>query len=321
MKVFITRKIPDVAIKLLKNKGYQVIVGSQTRNLTAKEIAKKGKGADALLCLLTDTIDGKLMDALGPQLKVIANYAVGFDNIDIRAAKKRNIQITNTPGVLTEAVAEHAVALVFGIVRRLAESDRFVRAKKYKGWEPELFLGEELQGKILGIVGHGRTGCRVADILQKGLGMKVLYYDVVRNKKAEARCGIQYASFSGLLKKADVVSLHVPLLPSTHHLISRKELSAMKKTAYLVNTSRGPVVDEKMLVKAMKKKWIAGAALDVFESEPTFAPGLLDLENVLLTPHIASATRETRKKMAELAAKNVIAVLSGEKPQNPVRRV
>lgn len=319
MKVFITRKIPENGIRLLKQKGHKVKVGSQVRNLAAKEIAIKGKGADALLCLLTDTIDGKLMDALGPQLKVIANYAVGFDNIDVGAARKRSIQVTNTPGVLTEAVAEHAVALIFGIVRRLAESDRFVRAKKYKGWEPELFLGEELQGKILGIVGHGRTGCRVADILQKGLGMKVLYYDVVRDKKAEARCGIQYASFFGLLKKADVVSLHVPLLPSTRHLISRKELSAMKKTAYLINTSRGPVVDEKMLVKAMKKNWITGAALDVFESEPAFTPGLLDLENVLLTPHIASATRETRKKMAELAAKNIIAVLSGKKPQNPVR--
>lgn len=318
MKVFITRKIPDVGIKLLKNKGYQVVVGSKTRNLTSKEIKNMGKGSDALLTLLTDNIDAKILKAIGPQLKIVANYAVGYDNINLADAKKHNVLVTNTPGVLTEAVAEHTVALIMGIVRRLAESDRFVRANRYEGWEPDLLVGGELQGKILGIVGLGRIGCRVAEIMQKGFGMNGIYYDTVRNKKREAKCGIQYSSFEGLLKKSDVISLHVPLLPSTRSLIGLKEFSKMKDTAYIVNTSRGPVINEGALVRALKGKRIGGAALDVFENEPKLAKGLNRLDNVLLTPHTASATKEARGKMAELAANNIIAVLSGKKPNNPV---
>ncbi len=299
-KVFITNEILGKGIELLKQKGYEVEIGP----------LKKAKGVDALLCLLTDNIDGEVMDAIGAQLKIISNYAVGLDNIDLRAAKARNIIVTNTPGVLTEAVAEHTVALILAITRRIVEADRFTRAGKYKGFEPDLLVGMELEGKTLGLVGHGRIGCRVADMLQKAFGMKVVYYDVVRDEKKEAQCGITYGSLENVLKEADIVSLHVSLSGSTRHLISEKELAFMKRTAYLINTARGAVVDEKALVHALQTKQIRGAALDVFENEPKLASGLTKLENVVLTPHIASATTEARGKMAELAAQNIIKVLS-----------
>lgn len=318
MKVLVTRKIPDIGIQILKDKGYQVIIGSQHKNLTEAELKKKGKGVDALLTLLTDNIDGRVLKAIGPQLKIVANYAVGYDNINLLDAKKHNVLVTNTPDVLTEAVAEHTVALLLGIVRRLAESDRYVRANKYKGWEVDLLVGGELRGKTLGIVGHGRIGCRVAEIMHNGFGMNIIYYDVVRNKKREVKCGIQYSSFKDLLKKADVVSLHVPLLPSTRGIIGAKELDSMKSNSYLINTSRGPIIKEASLVKALQKGLIQGAALDVFENEPKLAQGLTRLDNVLLTPHIASATKEAREKMAELAANNIIAALSDKKPNNLV---
>lgn len=301
-RVFLTTKIPDIGVELLKKRGYDIEFGP----------LKQAKGIDALLCLLIDTIDGSVMDAIGPQLKVISNYAVGLDNIDLAAAKKRNIAVCNTPGVLTEAVAEHAVGLILAITRRIIEADKFTRAGKYKGFEPDLLVGMELQGKTLGLVGHGRIGCRVADIAQKAFGMRVLYFDVARDEQREIQCNIIYASLEDVLKQADVVSLHVSLSDSTRHLIGEKELSAMKSTAYLINTARGAVVDEKALVKALKAKQIMGAAIDVFENEPALALGLTKLENVVLTPHIASATAEARGKMAELAAQNIIAVLSGK---------
>lgn len=302
----------------MKAKGYAVQIGSQTRNLSQKEIMQKGKGVDVLLCMLTDKIDGKVMDAMGLQLKIIANYAVGVDNIEFKAAKRRNIIVTNTPDVVTEAVAEHTVALILGIARGLVQADRFVRQGKYKGWEPELFLGTELQGKILGIVGCGRIGLEVAKKMFVAFGMQVRYYDNAPREEAEKTCGAVPVSLNELLQKSDVVSLHVPLVQATHHLIGEKELKMMKKTAYLINTSRGSVIDEKVLVRALKQKWIAGAALDVFENEPKLAAGLSKLDNALLTPHIASATKETREKMSELAAQNIIAVLSGQTPSNLV---
>ena len=317
-KVFITRKIPEKGIEMLKKEGYIVKVGSQSRNISPREIMQKGRGADALLCLLTDKIDGTVTDAIGPQLKVIANYAAGVDNIDVAAAKRRNIIVTNTPGVLTEAVAEHTVALILGIARRIAQADRFTRAGKYKAWEPDLLLGTELQGKTLGVVGCGRIGLEVARKMNFGFRMQVLYYDKAPREDAEKTCGATPVSLSKLLRESDVVSLHVPLLPSTRHLIGEKELRMMKKTAYLVNTARGAIIDEKALVKALKQKRIQGAALDVFENEPKLALGLAKLDNVLLTPHIASATKETREKMAEIAAENIIAVFSGKTPPNLV---
>lgn len=315
-KIFITRKIPEAGINLLKKEKYKVKISPYDRVLKKEEIIRMAKGSDALLCLLTDRIDGKVMDGIGSQLKIIANYAVGFDNIDLKEAKARKIMVTNTPGVLTETVAEHTIALLFAVVRRIVEADKFTRAGRYQGWEPMLFLGSDVAGKTLGIVGLGRIGGAIAKRMSQGFGLKIIYYDVFRNKKAEKELGIKYVPFKRLLKTADFISLHVPLLPQTHHLIGQKELKAMKKTAYLINTSRGPVIDEKALVRALKNRWIRGAALDVFEFEPKLAPGLAKLDNVVLTPHIASATEETRNKMAELAAKNIVAALSGKKPPN-----
>ena len=318
MKIFVTRKIPESGINLLK-KYHQVKIYPKDKVISKKDLIKGVKWCDALLCLLTDKIDSKVMDA-NPDLKVISNYAVGVDNIDIKAATKRNIPVTNTPGVLTDAVAEHTFALIISIARRIPESDRFTRTGKYKGWEPMLMLGMELKGKTLGIIGLGRIGSGVAERTAKGMGMNVLYNDVKRNPKFERKYKAKYASLNTLLKKADIVSLHVPLLPSTRHLISAKQLRMMKKTAYLINTSRGPVVDEKALVKALKRKEIAGAGLDVYESEPKLAAGLAKLDNVVLTPHIASGTIETREAMSELAAKNILAVLNGKKPLNLVNK-
>lgn len=299
-KVFANKRVPQKGIELLRKQGYEVVLGTNLK--------KQAKGAHALLCLLTNKIDGNVMDAVGPQLKVISNMAAGTDNIDTKEAKKRKIMVANTPGVLTQAVAEHTVALLLSLSRRVVEGDSFMRKGKYKGWKPDLLLGSELLGKTLGIVGHGRIGCRVADILHKGFGMKVLYYDV-KGPGVHEVCGARKTSLKQLLKEADAASLHVPLLSSTHHLIASRELRAMKKSAFLINTSRGPVVDEKVLVQALKGKGIAGAALDVFENEPKLAPGLTKLQNMVLTPHIASASKEAREAMAELAAKNLIVAL------------
>lgn len=317
-KIFVTRLIPDSGINLLRDKKYDVAISRFDRALTRKEIIKYAKGVDALLCLLTDKIDGEIMDGIGKQLRIIANYAVGVDNIDIEAAKTRGIMVSNTPGVLTEAVAEHTIALLFAATKRIAEADRFARAGKFKGWEPMFLLGSDVAGKILGIIGLGRIGGEVAKRMRDGFNVKIIYYDQMRNEEVEKALGIEYFDLETLLKMADFVSIHVPLLPSTKHLISERELKLMKSSAYLINTSRGPVIDEKALVEALKNKTIRGAALDVFEFEPKFSPGLAKLNNVVLTPHIASATEETRGKMSELAAQNIIDALSGRKPKNLV---
>ena len=300
-RVFTTKEVPEVALKLLRKQGYKILVGGNPN--------KKAQGVEAVLCLLTDRVDGKLMDAIGPQLKIISNCAVGLDNIDVAAAKKRGIVVTNTPDVLTQAVAEYTIALLFSRARRVAEADRFMRTGKFKGWEPQLFLGSDISQKTLGIVGLGRIGVEVARRMHDGFGLKILYYDVKRNQKLEKEFGLEYRSLHALLRESDFVSLHVPLLSSTRHLIGTREFKVMKKTAYLINTARGAVVDEKALVFALKTNMIKGAALDVFENEPKLSPGLAKLQNVLLTPHIASATEETRDAMAELAAKNIIMVL------------
>src|SRR3989338_331460 len=297
-KVFVSKQAPQKAVQLLQSAGFEVEVGDM----------KNAKNADALFSLVIDKVDVKLMEA-SPQLKVVSNMAVGLDNIDQEAAKQRGIAVKNPPDVLTESVAEHAVLLILGIARKVSQADMFVRKGKFKGWDPQLFLGTELKGKTLGLVGHGRIGCRTAEIMQKGFGMRVIYYDALRDQVREEQCGITYASLEQLLKEADVVSLHVPLLPTTKHLIGDKELGLMKPTSYIVNTARGAVIDEKALVKALQNGVIAGAALDVFEEEPKLASGLAKLENVLLTPHIASATNEARERMAILAAQNIIDAL------------
>lgn len=318
-KIFITRKIPETGIKLLKQKRYRVKISPYNRALKKDEIIGMGKNSDALLCLLTDKIDGKVMDGIGSQLKIIANLAVGFDNIDLKAAKKRSIMVTNTPGILTEAVAEHTIALIFTIMRRIVEADKFIRAGKFRGWEPMLFLGTDLKEKALGLIGLGRIGSEITRRMHDGFNTEIFYYDIKRNYEKEKQHGLKYLDMETLLKTSDIVSLHVPLLPLTHHLIDSKELKMMKKSAYLINTSRGPVINEKVLVKALKNKWIKGAALDVFEFEPKLASGLAKLDNVILTPHIASATEETRNKIAEMAAQNIIACLSSKKPPQLIK--
>ena len=318
MKVFITRKIPESGTNLLKEKKYEVDVSRKDGVLTKKELiaALTAKEFNAVLCLLTDTIDSDVFDA-APKAKIFANYAVGVNNIDIEEAKRRGVFISNTPDVLTNSVAEHAIALLMALAKRIPEGDRFVREGKYAGWAPELLLGTDLLGKTLGILGTGRIGSRVAEIAAKGLGMKVIYYDVARNDILEKNVGASFRKTpEEVLSEADAVSIHVPLLESTRHLINAERLSKMKKTAYLINTSRGPVVDEAALVAALTQGIIRGAALDVFEHEPKLASGLSGLSNVIITPHTASATEETRSAMSRVAAENIIAALEGKTPPN-----
>jgi len=309
-KVFITRKIPQIGIDLLKKK-HAVRVYPKDQVIPRKELLNAVKWCDALLCLLTDKIDKELLE-INPKLKIISNYAVGFNNIDIKAATEKGIPVTNTPGVLTDAVAEHTLALMLAVSKRIVESDKFLRAGKYKSWAPLLLLGTQLKGKILGVIGLGRIGSEVAAKAQ-AMGMKIVYYDIKADKEFEKKFQAKFFSIPQLLKLSDFVSIHVPLLPTTTHLLSTKEFALMKKTAYLINTSRGPVIDEKALVIALQKKQIAGAGLDVFEFEPKLAPGLAKLSNVVITPHTASATIEARSAMAEIAAKNILEVLSGRK--------
>jgi len=321
MKIYITGKIPEGGIDKLKAKGYEIDVNPKDKVLSKKELisALKQKPYDAVLCLLTDKIDKEILEAV-PTAKIFANYAVGFDNIDLKAAAEKKIMITNTPGVLTETVAEHTFALMLAISHRIAEADKFTKAGNYKGWAPMLLLGTDLSHKILGIIGLGRIGSRVAYHGAKGFDMKVVYYDVNRNEEFEKEFGAEFRlNIDDVLGLADYISLHVPLLDSTRHLINAEKLKIMKPTAYLINTSRGPVLDERALAEALKNKIIKGAALDVFENEPQLAPGLAELENVILTPHIASATEETRSKMSDLAATNIIEALEGRIPPNLVK--
>ncbi len=304
---------------MLKAKGYTVTVNASKTIPKQAQIIKaiKGKGYDAILSVLTEKIDAKLMDAAGKQLKIVANYAVGFDNIDLAAAKERGVSVTNTPGMeITESVAEHAFTLMLTVARRVAEADKFARAGKYTGWDPFLFMGSDVYGKTLGIIGLGRIGAGVARRAVKGFGMKVMYYDVRPNPDFEKEYGTQLKTVEEVLRGSDFVSLHVPLMKQTHHLIGKRELEMMKPTAFLINTSRGPVVDEKALVAAVKSKKIAGAGIDVLEFEPKLAPGLNKLGNVVVTPHIASATVEARQAMSRVAAQNIIAALSGQVPPN-----
>ena len=312
--------IPDTGIQMLKDKGYDVTVSEKDGVLTREElIAALGeKEYDAVLCLLTDPIDGQIFDA-APKAKIFSNYAVGYNNIDTEAAQSRGITITNTPGVLTDTVAEHAMGMIISIAQRIPEADRFTRAGKYDGWAPMLFLGSDLKGKTLGVLGAGRIGTRVAEIAHRGFDMNIVYYDIQQSEFIEKNANGSFRStVDEVLKEADVVSVHVPLLDSTKHLMNAERLAMMKNSAYLVNTSRGPVIDEAALVEALKDGVIKGAALDVFEDEPALKPGLADLENVVITPHIASATIETRGKMAEIAAENIIAVMEGREPLHKV---
>ncbi len=318
-KVFVTRQIPESGIKMLKDKGYEVEVSEIDGVIPRDVLLQKVKGADAILALLTDKMNEEVFAAAGPQLKIVANYAVGYDNIDVKAAAAKNIIITNTPDVLTESVAECAIALIFAIARRVVEADQFMRDGKFIGWAPLMYLGNDLVGKTLGLVGLGRIGAAVAKRMHDGFEMKVIYYDLKRNEELEKQYHLEYKDLDSLLKESDFVSIHVPATPETKHLINAERLKTMKKTAYLINTARGPVVDEAALVEALKTGEIKGAGLDVYEQEPKMALGLAELPNTVLLPHIASATEETRGAMSELAAKNIIAVLSGQPPLTQVK--
>jgi len=283
-------------------------------------IIEKASKIDALTTLLSDKIDAEVFDA-APNLKIVTQFAVGFDNIDIKEATKRGIYVTNTPGVLTETTADFAWALLMAAARRVVEADKYVRTGKWTvGWHPMMFQGGDVYGATLGIVGLGRIGSSIAK-RAKGFDMKVLYHDVIRRPDLEKELGIEYTEIDTLLQTADFVTLNVPLLKETHHLIDEKRLKLMKKTAILINNARGPVVDEKALYNALKEGWIAGAGLDVFEQEPTPASNLLlTLDNVVVAPHISSASFETRSKMAEMVAGNLIAFFDGKAPPNLVNQ-
>lgn len=325
LRVFVTRRIPDAGLKLLKkNRSLALDIYEEDRAIPRKELLKRVKHADILLSLLTDRIDEEVMDT-APHLQMIANYAVGFDNIDLRAAARRDITVTNTPvPEVSETVAEHAIALIFGLAHRVVESDAFTRAGKYHGWGPQMLLGTDVAGKTLGIVGGGAIGSALARRMHDGFDVRILYHDLKRNSLLETAYDATSVSLSKLLQESDFVSLHIPLLPSTRHLISTSELRLMKKTAFLINTSRGPIVDEKALTRALLKGTIGGAGLDVFECEPlidcdpTDTLELRKLPNVILTPHTASATHESRDAMSICAAKNILAYISGKRPENLV---
>lgn len=315
-KVLVTREIPDAGLRLLEDGGYGLTVLSEEPP-KREELLEAARGIHGILAVLTEKIDAELLDAAGNTLKVVANMAVGFDNVDLEAAKDRGVVVTNTPGILNETTADTAFMLLLAAARRLGEAERLLRAELWKSWGPKMLTGPDVWGKTLGIVGMGRIGRAVAR-RAKGFGMQVIYHNRNRNEEAERELGAYYLDLTGLLRESDFVSVHTPLTSETRHLIGAEELAMMKPEAVLVNTSRGLVVDEAALVDALTERRIFAAGLDVYENEPEVHPGLLELENVVLAPHIGSASIETRDKMARLAAENLIAVLCGNEPPNRV---
>ncbi|MBE3576013.1 MAG: D-glycerate dehydrogenase [Firmicutes bacterium] len=336
--VYVTRKIPQEGLDVFQEAppgsqtagkaapggqgegrpAFNVQVNPHDRVLSRQELLAAVRGAHGLITMLNENIDAEVMDAAGPQLRVIGNYAVGFNNIDLAAATQRGIVVCNTPGVLTETTADLAWALLMASARRVVEGDHMVRAGQFQGWAPMLLLGQDVYGKTLGIVGFGRIGQAVAR-RARGFDMRVVYYSAHRRPPEEEQAlGATYLPLDELLRQADFVSLHVNLTPATRHLIDERALSLMKPTAHLINTARGPVVDEAALVRALREGRIAGAGLDVFENEPALAPGLKDLPNVTLLPHAGSASIPTRTRMAVMIAQDVRAVLQGQRPAHPV---
>jgi len=317
-KVYVTRELPERGMKIIKER-FDAEVWPEYGPPPKTEMVRKARDVDALVTLLSDKIDAEVFDA-APKLKIVAQMAVGFDNIDVAEATRRGIYVTNTPGVLTETTADFAWALLMAVARRVVEADKYVRSGQWKvSWHPSMLLGRDVYGATLGIVGAGRIGTAVAR-RAKGFNMKILYYDVVpMSLEIEKELGAKRVDLDTLLRESDFVSIHVPLIKETYHLINEEKLKLMKKTAYLINNSRGAVVDEKALYKALKKGWIAGAALDVFEQEPTPLDNpLLKLDNVVVAPHISSASYETRSRMAEMVAENLVAFFDGKTPPNLV---
>jgi len=315
-KVFITRQIHPSAIKLLIDYGCDVSVFKKDSAISRHELIEKIKDADAVIPLLTEKFDKPLIDQL-LKCKIIANYAVGYNNIDVNYAKKKNIVVTNTPDVLTDSTADLTIALLLTCARRVVESEKFLRYGKYKGWKPDLLLGIELRGKTLGILGAGRIGTAAA-IRGKAFGMNIIYSSKRRNDSLEAITNALKAPINTLLKKSDFISIHLPLTKETFHFMNKDKLNLLKKTAVLLNTSRGEIIDEKELIRTLKQKKIYCAGLDVFENEPNINPAFLKLDNAVVLPHIGSATTEARTNMALLAARNVISVLSGLGAITPV---
>ena len=312
--IYVTRRLPDEIIRSLETR-YHVEVNPEDRPLNRQELLEAVKGRDGVICLLTDTINDEVYASAGPQCKIFANYGVGFNHIDISAATRRGIFISNTPDVLTDATADMAWALLLAVARRIVEGDKFNRQQKFQGWGPMFMLGMEVSGKTVGIIGPGRIGTAFAK-RASGFNMKILYTGNKRREDFEQKTGGQFVDMETLLKQSDFVSLHVPLTEYTYHLIGEKELQLMKKTAILVNTARGPVIDEKALVQALKNGDIWGAGLDVLEREPLLEPGLIDLDNVVIPPHFGTSTMDTRIKMGQMVIDNLFAVLDGQMPPN-----
>jgi glyoxylate reductase len=310
--VFITRRVPQVGIKLLQDAGFTVKVHDSDLPLKRIEMLEHLRTGNyqALLTTLSDKVNDELLDA-APNLKIAANFAVGYDNIDVPACTKRNVAASNTPGVLSEATADQAFALILAVARRVVEGHTLVAANEWLGWAPLQLLGQDLTGRTLGIIGMGRIGQEVAK-RAKGFGMNIIYFNRSRNPEAESNSNARYVDLQTLLKESDVISIHCPYSKETHHLIGEKELKQMKANAILVNTARGPIVHETALVKALKEKWLWGAGLDVFEFEPNVTDELKTMPNVTLAPHLGSATEGTRNAMITLAAEAIIAVLNGK---------
>ncbi len=313
-KVLVTREIPEAGLRVLEPFDVTVL---HERPPERGELIEAVSGVSGVLSTATENMDGEVMDAAGEALKVVANMAVGYDNVDVAAATERGVVVTNTPGVLDETTADVAFMLLLAAARRLGEGERLLRAGKWEWWGPKQLMGRDVWGKKLGIVGFGRIGQSVAS-RAKGFGMDVLYHNRSRKEEAERELGARYLDLDELLATADFVSIHTPLTVETNHLIGATELQRMKPEAVLVNTSRGPVVDEAALAEALANGQIFAAGLDVYEDEPDVHSGLLELENVVLAPHIGSASVETRDRMAVLAAENLAAVLRGEDPKTPV---
>jgi glyoxylate reductase len=318
-KILVTQKVPDPAYPLLEAIGDVEANMAEGTIWSYEELLRRGPGHDYIYSLLTDNIDAHFLEACAassPRLKMVANMAVGYNNIDVEAAMRLDIAVSNTPGVLSDTTGDLAFALLMATARRIPEAERFLRAGKYKGWGPLLFCGAEVHHSTLGLMGAGRIGKIMAQ-RASGFEMKVLYYDVHRmTPEDEATYHMTYMPVDEVLQMSDFVSVHTPYMPSTHHLISERELELMKPTAILINTARGPIVDEKALVKALQAGTIAGAGLDVFENEPAVEPELLAMENVVLLPHIASASLQTRTLMATMASDNIVAHAQGKRPPN-----
>ena len=315
-KIFITRRIPDAGIQILLNAGYDVEIYDKSEPLSHQTLLEKVENVDAIISMLSERIDKEVIDH-AKNLRVIANYAVGFNNIDIEYALSKKIVVTNTPDVLTEATADLTWALILSVTKRIPEADQFVRSGQFKGWEPMLMLGDDVTDKTLGIIGAGRIGQAVGHRAQ-GFRMKILYYSTSPKPEFERQTDARYCTPEEIMQSSDILTFHCPLNDQTKHLVNADNIFDIKKGAFIVNTSRGPIIEEKALAKALESGHLGGAGLDVYEFEPEVIPSLLSMKNVVLAPHIGSATKQTRGAMAEMAANNVIAVLSGKKPNNPV---